>query len=187
VQALYEELIPLQLACLADHADLVPGALEAVEEFRSRGLKIGTSTGYNGEMLRVVLTEAERRGFTPDCAVSVDDVPAGRPHPWMAVQCALRLEVYPWEACVKIGDTVPDVLEGLNAGMWTVAVAKTGNEIGLPLAEVEALPPAELKERLAAAYERLRAAGAHYVVDGIGDAPAMLDEIEARLAKGERP
>jgi phosphonoacetaldehyde hydrolase len=187
IQSIYEELIPLQLACLAQYADLIPGTLEAAAEFRRRGLKIGTTTGYNREMIQLLLAEAKRRGFEPDCAVSVDDVPAGRPHPWMCLQCALQLQVYPWEACVKIGDTAPDVHEGLNAGMWTVAVAKTGNEIGLPQDEVEALPPAELKQRLARAHERLAGAGAHYVVDGIADVPAVLDEIEARLRRGERP
>jgi phosphonoacetaldehyde hydrolase len=33
----------------------------------------------------------------------------------------------------------------------------------------------------------LRAAGAHEVIDGVGDLPAVLDAIEARLARGERP
>jgi hypothetical protein len=33
----------------------------------------------------------------------------------------------------------------------------------------------------------LYAAGAHYVVDGLGDVHALLDEIEARLARGEHP
>jgi phosphonoacetaldehyde hydrolase len=138
-------------------------------------------------MLDLLLAEAERRRFVPDCAVCVDDVPAGRPEPWMALRCLIELRAYPAEACVKIGDTAPDVHEGLNAGMWTIAVAKTGNEIGLPLAVVESLPAAELKARLAAAYQRLAAAGAHYVVDGIADVPPVLDVIGERLARGERP
>jgi phosphonoacetaldehyde hydrolase len=30
-------------------------------------------------------------------------------------------------------------------------------------------------------------AGAHYVVDDIADVPPLIDEINARLARGERP
>jgi phosphonoacetaldehyde hydrolase len=187
VDSMYEEFIPLQLACLADHADIIPGTLEAVAEFRRRGLKVGTTTGYNTEMMDILVPEARKRGYEPDSIVSPSDVPAGRPQPWMCYQNAINLQVYPMEAFVKVGDTVPDIEEGLNAGMWTVGVARTGNEMGLTEAEVEALPAAELESRLAAARDKLFAAGAHYVVDGIGDLPGLLDEIEARLAGGERP
>lgn len=187
VQSMYDELVPLQLACLRDYADVIPGTVEAVDACRRRGMKIGSTTGYNRPMIDLLLGEARRRGYEPDCAVCVDDVPAGRPHPYMALRAAILLESYPMEAIVKVGDTAQDVYEGLNAGMWTVAVAKTGNEIGLSEAEVAALPADELASRLAHAYERLRAAGAHEVIDGIGDLPAVLDAIDARLAKGERP
>jgi phosphonoacetaldehyde hydrolase len=37
------------------------------------------------------------------------------------------------------------------------------------------------------AYTRMQQCGAHYVVDGIWDVPAVLDDINARLARGERP
>lgn len=187
VQSMYQELVPLQLACLADYADVIPGTLETVEHCRKRGLKIGSTTGYNRPMMDLLLEEARRRGYAPDCAISGDEVPAGRPHPYMALLAAVQLQAYPMEAIVKVGDTVPDIHEGLNAGMWTVAIAKTGNEIGLSEDDVAALPKEELDVRLAAAYERLRAAGAHYVIDGVGDLPPVLDQIEARLARGERP
>ena len=185
IDALYAELVVLQTACLPDYADVIPGTLEAVAECRRRGLKIGSTTGYNGEMLSVLSREAARHGYEPDCAISVDDVPAGRPHPYMCYLAAIRLQAYPMESMVKVGDTVPDIQEGQNAGMWTVAVAKTGNEIGLSQAEVAALPPQDLAERLERARGRL--AGAHYVIDGVGDLPPVLDAIEARLAQGERP
>jgi len=187
VEAMFQEFVPLQLACLADYADLIPGTLEALQEFRRRGLKIGSTTGYTGEMMALLQAEAKRRGYEPDATVCATDVPAGRPEPWMCLQNAQRLGVYPMEALVKVGDTLPDIEEGLNAGMWTVGLAKTGNELGLNESEVAALPPEVLKARLAVADRRLRQAGAHYVVDAIADVPAILDDIGARLARGERP
>lgn len=185
VDAMYSELVSLQTACLRDYADVIPGTLQTVAECRRRGLKIGSTTGYNREMLSILAGESARRGYQPDCAISVDDVPAGRPHPYMCFLAAIRMQTYPMESMVKVGDTVPDIEEGLNAGMWTVAVAKTGNEIGLSEAEVSALPAAELEERLENARRRL--ARAHYVIDGAGDLPPVLDAIEERLAQGDRP
>jgi len=187
IDEMYAEFVPLQIESLPRFADTIPGTTEAVAEFRSRGLKIGTTTGYNAEMMRVLAPEAAKSGFKPDCIVSSNMVPEGRPAPWMALKAATLMSVYPMSAIVKIGDTVPDIHEGLNAGMWTIAVAATGNELGLSHAEAAALPAGEREERLARAHERLHAAGAHYVVDGIADVPPILDRIEARMAKGERP
>ncbi|HSO30952.1 MAG TPA: hypothetical protein VLT33_00510, partial [Labilithrix sp.] len=87
----------------------------------------------------------------------------------------------------KVGDTLPDIHEGLNAGMWSVGLAKTGTEMGLNLAEIERLAPDDRERRLARARQRLLGAGAHYVVDSIADVPPVLDAIDARLARGERP
>ena len=187
IEAMFQEFIPLQLACLADYADLIPGTLEAVKDFRGRGLKIGSTTGYTGDMMALLLTEARRRGYEPDATVCATDVPAGRPEPWMCLQNAMHLRIFPMEAIVKVGDTLPDIEEGLNAGMWTIGLAKTGNEVGLNESEINQLPADVLKTKLAVAYQRMQQTGAHYVVDGISNVPPILDDINARLARGERP
>jgi phosphonoacetaldehyde hydrolase len=187
VDSMFDDFVPLQLQCLADYADLVPGTLEAVTDFRRRGLRIGSTTGYTTEMMQLLLAEAKKRGYEPDCSVCASQVPAGRPHPWMCLQNAMNLQIYPMESFVKIGDTLPDIAEGLNAGMWTIGLAKTGNEMGLTEREVNALPLGEKEARLARAYQRMVQAGAHYVVDSIGDVPPILDGINTRLARGERP
>ena len=105
----------------------------------------------------------------------------------MCVQNAMHLRVYPFEACVKVDDTLPGIDEGLNAGMWTIGLARTGNELGLNAEEIARLEPGVLQARLERARTRLHQSGAHYVVDGIWDVPAVLDDINARLARGERP
>jgi len=63
----------------------------------------------------------------------------------------------------------------------------SGNAFGLTEDEVHALTPDEFARRRAAAVERLRAAGAHYVIDSVADLLPVVNEIEARLARGERP
>jgi phosphonoacetaldehyde hydrolase len=187
VDSMFKEFIPLQLACLADYADLIPGTLEAVADFRKRGLKIGSTTGYTGEMMDLLQTEAKRRGYEPDATVCATQVPAGRPHPYMCLQNAILLQTYPLEAFVKVGDTLPDIEEGLNAGMWTIGLAKTGNEMGLTEQQIDELDPEVREARLSRAYKRMQQTGAHYVVDSISEVPPILDDINARLAVGERP
>jgi phosphonoacetaldehyde hydrolase len=138
-------------------------------------------------MMEINLRDAKLQGYEPDSTVCASDVPAGRPYPYMCLQNVINLQVSPVAACVKVDDTVPGVEEGLNAGMWTVGLAMSGNEIGLPLAELAALDPEDRERRRQRAYTRLRQAGAHYVIDSLADVVPCLDDIEARIARGECP
>jgi 2-aminoethylphosphonate-pyruvate transaminase len=187
VDRLYAEFVPIQTDLLARHAGLVPGTLDVVAELRRRGLGVGTTTGYSSAMMEIVTATAARQGFSPDVTVTPDGLPGGRPAPWMALEAARRMGVHPLAAIVKVGDTVADIEEGRNAGMWTIAVAATGNEVGLPEAELAALPAEERRARIGAARERLSAAGSHFAVDGIREVPAVLDQIDRRLGRGETP
>jgi len=187
VEAVYDYVQPLMIGTILRHAELIPGLLDATARWRARGVKIGSCTGYTFAMMQPLLHEVRKRGYSPDSLVCPSDVPAGRPYPWMCYQNAINLQVYPLEAMVKIGDTVSDIEEGLNAGMWTIGVAKTGNELGLTEAEVARLDPTVLQTRLKSIGDRLRTAGGHYVVEGIWDCPAVVEEINERLARGERP
>jgi phosphonoacetaldehyde hydrolase len=187
VERLYQAFIPRQIAVIERHDRLIPGAAQAVEMMRARGLKIGSDTGYTRAMMAPLAASAAAQGYTPDAIVCPDEVRGGRPAPWMAFRNAERLDVYPMQAFVKIGDTISDIDEARNAGMWAIALAKCGNELGLTEAEVTALPAAELEARLEEVHARLRAAGAHVVVDTLLDAVPAIDAIAARAAAGERP
>lgn len=184
VSSMFEEFIPLQIATLSKYSDIIPGTVEAIAQLREKGLKIGSTTGYNAEMMEVVVAEAKKQGYAPDAMVCVSDVPAGRPAPWMALRNCERLGVFPMEAVVKVGDTVPDILEGLNAGMWTVGLTDTGNEMGLSLEEYQSVDDATKAAKRAKAAAKLSQAGAHYVVEGIESVPAVVDAINQRLERG---
>src|SRR2546426_8754698 len=187
VNAMVEEFVPLQLACLSEYSKLIPGTLEVVADLRKRGAKIGSTTGYLSEMIKINRDDAKRQGYDPDSTVCASDVSAGRPYPYMCLQNAINLKVTTVQSCVKVDDTVPGVEEGLNAGMWTIGLAVSGNEIGLPLKEVQAMDPAEREMKRQRAYTRMYQSGAHYVVDSIADLTPCLDDVEARMARGERP
>jgi phosphonoacetaldehyde hydrolase len=181
VERLYDDFVPLQFSCLLEYSAIIPGVVEALERFRIRGLKIGTTTGYTREMLDLLVEAGKKAGYVPDCNLAPVDVGAGRPLPFMVYETAVRLRVYPLAAIVKIGDTPADVQEGLNAGAWSIGVAATGNMMGLSQREFEALPASEREERLVVARSELKRVGAHYVVDSLADVDLALDDINARL------
>jgi phosphonoacetaldehyde hydrolase len=187
IEGLYQEFIPLQIESLPKYSDLIPGTMQALAEFRKRGIPVAATTGYNQEMMRIVLENAAPQGFVPDAAVCADHVSSGRPAPWMIFAGMERLNVYPPASVINVGDTLADVSSGRNAGVWSIGVAATGNMAGANLAEWQAVLPAEQQARLSRAREQMLANGAHYVVNGISDCPDLVDKINARLATGERP
>jgi phosphonoacetaldehyde hydrolase len=184
---MFEEFVPLPLECLCEYSELIPGTLEVLANFKKRSMVSGSTTGYTRAIVDINHREADRQGCVPDCTVASDEVPAGRPFPFACWKNAIELQVCPVEACLKIGDTVPDIGEGLNADMWVIGLALTGNEVGLNEQEIEMLEPEDKLRRVKKAREKLAMAGAHYVVDGIWDVPPVIDEINRRLACGEKP
>ncbi len=185
---MYENLFkPMQLEVIRNYSKLVPGTLETVKWLRDRGIKIGSTTGYFKEASQANLEEAKQQGYEPDAAFCSDDVPSGRPYPWMVMRNMLKTNIFPPAAVVKVDDTVVGVEEGLNAGTWGVGVSKTGTLIGLNEQEIESANPDALRLRIDSANDKLRRSGAHYVIEEIRELPQAILAIEERLKRGERP
>lgn len=188
VQEMFEkDFVPLQVACIADYSELIPGTIETVNELRGLGMKIGSTSGYFTEAMEINFREAKKQGYVPDVNACASDVPAGRPEPWMVLSNMQQARVFPPEAVVKIDDTKPGIAEGLNAGTWTIGLAKTGNEVGLNEKEIAALSVDEVRRKVEKAAEGLAKSGAHYVVESIADVPPVIAEIEQRLKMGDKP
>lgn len=180
VDSLFRQFGPLQMESITQHSQLIEGVAETVQKWQQRGLRIGTTTGYTRAMLDPVMRHAAKAGYLPDASVCPDEVAAGRPAPWMLMRNAELLNVYPPAACVKIGDTLSDIEEGLNAGMWTIGLTRSGNMIGLSAAEWEALPPPEKHSRLTRSEHAMIAAGAHFVAEDLTGCDSLLELIEGR-------
>jgi phosphonoacetaldehyde hydrolase len=187
IDFMFDEFVPMQTKCLKEYATVIPGVQQAIKEFRRMGMKIGSTTGYTRDMMDVLVPTAKENGYSPDSWVSATDVPTGRPAPWMIYQNAINMQVFPMESGVKIGDTLVDIQEGINAGMWTIGLTVTGNMFGLTEDQVKNLSPEELSERRKAAADKMYEAGAHYVVDSMADCPVIMEEINYRLKRGESP
>jgi len=187
IDAMYRETERLMIAGIAKHSDPIPGLLETVDQLRRDEIKIGTSTGYNSPMMKVLVPLAAQKGYQPDNVVCASDVPAGRPYPWMCFKNAIDLQVYPMEAMVKIGDTISDIEEGLNAGIWTVGITQTGNELGLSQHEVESLHREELETKLFQIEQKFKDSGANFVIRGIWDLFTVIESVNQCLSWGLVP
>lgn len=179
-EKLYQQFLPLQKQILAQHCDLIPGALDTFRWCREQNIHVGSSTGYTRELMNVVVPIATNAGYDPAVVLTADDAPAGRPAPWLIFECAKRLNVYPLRRIIKVDDTTVGIEAGVNAGTWTVGVTRTGNLIGMSERELSATAP-EIRQRLLnEAAEKMKLAGADFVIESVAELPAIVTAINQR-------
>ena len=187
VVRMFEDFVPMQEACLSEYSQLIPGTLEVIAECRTRGYKIGSTSGYLPGMLAINLADAQKQGYDPDATFGAGDVLRGRPFPHMVLRNMLELDISPVQSVVKVDDTLTGIEEGLNAGSWAIGLAISGNEVGVPLADWQAFPEAVKQKHRDRIYPSMYQRGAHYVIDSIADLMPCLDDIEARMKRGDKP
>jgi phosphonoacetaldehyde hydrolase len=186
---MFVDFVPAQVACLPKYSTLLPGTAEVTQRLQEQGIKIGVSTGFTRVMVDVLLEKAIEQGFHPNATVAGDEVEQGaRPKPFMIYRNLDLMDAWPIQSVVKVDDTVGGIGEGLNAGCWTVGVSIYSNYMDInTLDEVDKLSKEEYQRRLADTRNRLSTAGAHYVIDSIADLEPVIEDINRRLAAGERP
>lgn len=187
VETLYAKYVPALLKILEKYAEPIPFVLDAVANLRKMGLKIGSTTGYTSEMMGIVVPKAKENGYSPDCYFTPDGLPDGRPLPWMCYKNAIELQVYPMTNIVKVGDTISDIKEGINANCWSIGIIEGSNELGLRFNEVKSMDKDELELNCEKVRQRYLDAGAHYVIRTMAELPTLIDTINKLLEKGKSP
>jgi phosphoglycolate phosphatase len=99
------------------------GVEQALRELKAQGLKIGLTTGFSREIADMIL---DSLGWTDggiiDLSVAGDEVPAGRPEPFLIQKVMADLGVQDTAAVVSAGDTASDVESARRAGVTSIGV-----------------------------------------------------------------
>lgn len=177
VLAIYNDFEQQVFAGLAEFVVPLPNVISTVEQLRSLGLKIGSTTGYTREMMEIVLPLAKEQGYPPDFCVTASEVKRGRPYPYMIYKNMLELDIADIKTVIKVGDTLSDIREGVNAGCISVGVIEGSSELGLSLAEFTALDETTRAQKMKSVRFRMYAAGADYVIDNIVELPGLIRAI----------
>lgn len=193
VDAMFADFVPTQLNLLrnGNYHELLPGVAEVVRGFQQKGMKIGVTTGFTRSMLDILLEGGRKQGFLPDTSCAGDDVEAPRPMPYMVIKNLERMGVVNLENAMRRTVKVDDTVSGAGEGAplcWRVGVSKWSNYVADSWDAVRKMSPTELEARERASKDKLiRESGAHYVIDDLRDLPAVIADIDARLAAGENP
>lgn len=177
VLGMYESFERHLFASLKDFTTPIPGVIETLEALKAQGIKIGSTTGYTAAMMDIVRPEAAAKGYVVDNLVTPTNLPAGRPAPYMIYQNMIDLAIPSVDQVVKVGDTIADIREGINAKVHTVGIITGSNELGLSEEEYGSLPAGKINAMKSEVRQRMLTAGAHYVIDSITDLPACIDTI----------
>jgi phosphonatase-like hydrolase len=78
---------------------------------RESGVKIALNTGYSRDIQECLIDSLNMNEFI-DGYISSEDVPEGRPHPYMILKLMKQFNITKSNQVVKVGDTVNDMLEG---------------------------------------------------------------------------
>jgi len=189
VAAMFADFVPMQLECLRQYTALLPGVAQTTQKLQAQGIKIGSSTGFVRSMVDILEEDAKKQGYVPDASVAGDEVVHGaRPKPFMVYRNLDLMDVSPIQSVVKVDDTVSGIGEALEAGCWGVGIARYSNYMNFDsLEQAQAASEEDVQRRLTFTRETLRKAGAHYVIDTFEQLLAVIDDINARLARGEKP
>ncbi|MCL1803778.1 MAG: 2-aminoethylphosphonate--pyruvate transaminase [Eubacteriaceae bacterium] len=168
---------------IGDYCDVKDFVVDTVDALRLQGIKIGSTTGYTPEMMDRILPKAAKQGYSPDfCAAPLNSI-KGRPYPYMVWNNLIAFEIIDPREAVKVGDTIADIAEGINANTWTVGVIMGSSELGLSRDDVERITGSELqarKDTVRAAYYK---AGADYIIDDMNELIGVLADINRKLAQ----
>lgn len=162
---------------LPEYVDIKPYVTETIADLRERGIKIGSTTGYTDAMMEIVVPAAKEGGYSPDSWFSPNAVNnMGRPYPYMIYRNMEVLKVMSVENVIKVGDTVADIKEGLNAGVCTVGIVEGSSIMGYSKPEYAALSEKDKEEACERVEAVYRNAGADYVIKDIRSLLSILND-----------
>lgn len=102
---------------------VLPGVEEALNTLRESGIKIGLTTGFSREITDVILYALGWAGTgIIDSTAAGDEVPAGRPEPYLIQKVMEDVGVTDPAKVLSVGDTEADIRSAQKAGVMSAGV-----------------------------------------------------------------
>ncbi|HEX2923392.1 MAG TPA: HAD family hydrolase [Chloroflexota bacterium] len=111
-------------------AQEIPGAEATMRWLKSRGIMIAATSAVDIDLLQPLM---DRLGWADgmfDCMVTTEEVPMGRPAPYMIFVAMMRTGILDVHRVAAVGDTSVDLKAGTNAGAgWVVGVLSGAHDL----------------------------------------------------------
>ena len=162
---IFSDFKAILLSSLTEFGQLKPGMSEVIDYLNTHHISYGTTTGYDAEMLALVLPIAARQGYQPAVNITSE-----------------QLNITDPTKVMKVGDSVNDILEGNNANAVSVGIIDGSNIMGLSEIAFHTLSSAEQAERRAQVTAEYQRAGADYILQSMAELPALIAQINQPVA-----
>jgi phosphonatase-like hydrolase len=124
----------------------VDGAEDTIRWLRDRGIRVALNTGFDREIVALLLDALGWADGMVDAVVCGDDVRQGRPAPYLIHRAMEAVGATDVRRVMNVGDTELDLRAGWNAGVaWNVGVTSGAH----PRDRVERVPHTHLIESVA--------------------------------------
>jgi phosphonatase-like hydrolase len=129
IEKIHESFLENMISFYENDKDLqpLPSVEQTFEALKKQGIKVALNTGFTKAITDTILKRLNwNKNGIIDQVISSDQVPQGRPHPYMIRSIMEALMIEDVERVSKVGDTEVDVQEGRNAGCGLVVSVTTG-------------------------------------------------------------
>jgi phosphonoacetaldehyde hydrolase len=195
VATIFNDFVPMQIDVLPKYCTIMPNVLSTMDNLRDQGIKFGTTTGFNREMVNCILENTKDKGLHFDTTMAGDDFPeeelhlGARPKPFMVWKNLFKLDAWPIESVIKVDDTITGIQEGINAGCWSIGITDYSNYMDIDtIEEWNSMSSKEKQKRKEYSRDKIQnESGAHYIINEFDELELVIQDINQRLSLGEKP
>ncbi len=130
LDAIHEDFVERMLAFYRHEPSVseMPGTSATFRQLKQHKIKVALNTGFSRDIAQTLIDRLgwERDGLL-DASVTSDEVPRGRPHPFMIRRLMQQCGISESRHVAKVGDAPADLLEGANADCGLVIGVTNGS------------------------------------------------------------
>lgn len=129
VDSIHTDFVSKMISYYQHSADVMPlpGVEQTFETLKNEGKQVAINTGFSRDIADSIVERLKWKDkHLIDYVIGSDEVPLGRPHPYMIEKLMKYSGVTDPLEVAKVGDTEVDIREGFNAGCKYVIGVTTG-------------------------------------------------------------
>lgn len=185
IDNIFDDFNKLQVDYMTEHLDIIPQTRDIIKYLDDKSIRTGITTGFNREQMDIAINRLKLDGIVFGSSVSSSCIPnASRPNPDMIQRNMELLDIHDPKQVIKIDDTEIGIQEGINSGCYTVGVARWSINMNVySQGEICFLDKSGdldrdsiLHNKLEESREKLRKAGADYVIDTLDKLPGIINK-----------
>ena len=173
MESIFNDFNDIQTQHMKLYLNIIPETYIIMKYLQENDIKVGITTGFNKNQMNIAVDKLKYNHIKIDSHTSSDY--AYRPLPYMIKSNMNNLQIDDPKQVIKIDDTCVGIQEGINAGCYTVGVARWS--VNMDMFSLDALTKDDINHKLIESRRRLKEGGADFVIDTLDELPSIIKTI----------